>query len=698
MRLRLLTKRHGLQTLIAMTCLATAVACGPSSAPILSPLGDQVAQVGTELKLDLEGSSTDGGQLTYNFHAADLTDLEGHAQVTVSPSGTGVFRWTPLAADVGKHPFDFVVSDGSADTTVTITIDVRSAIGAATAPIFRQPLGEGTTMDLAHMDCVDVDVVIEDSDSPGVTIAQEMPLIEGAMLSSIDGLSSKWHWCPSKAQEAADNRYTLVLSADDGDNPKTIKNYLIVLRGTPNTTCPGAAPVITHTPANQSTILDLKIPVTVTDDKGIKDNPLFYYSTTNPGATPNLSTMTQLSTTLVSGTNLNGQYQAAVPNPVAGMPAGQSVTLYYVFVADDNDDTMGTCDHSTTSQVYSMKVTSTGAGNLAACAACTADAQCGTGNECVYMGSMGASYCLQACGGGCAAGFTCSASPIGSVDGKSANECVPQSGSCVMPAGTCADDSWEVNDTRTDASVNPVLTPNTYDLISCPSKTSTTRANDDWFKIVLTGDTRLDIQLAGGAETDLDLHLYKSDGTVVSESTSLTSSEEINKCLKGLTYYIKVNGYGSARNEYLLDYTATPETCNTSCTDDSHEDDDTFSQARETTYPSYTSTGNQICPADDDWFHVQLFTGDTATMDLTFAQTDSTKDLDLHLYKGSVDQWPCSPADPSTCSASHGQGASSNEHAVFVAPTGCEAGCDYYVVVRGYNNSSNAYGITIAIQ
>ena len=86
------------------------------------------------------------------------------------------------------------------------------------------------------------------------------------------------------AYVAADNRYTLVLSADDGDNPKTIKNYLIVLRGSGNTTCPGAPPVISHTPANQSTILDLKIPVTVTDDKGIKDNPLFYYSTTNPGA------------------------------------------------------------------------------------------------------------------------------------------------------------------------------------------------------------------------------------------------------------------------------------------------------------------------------------------------------------------------------------------------------------------------------
>ena len=698
MRLRLLTKRPGLLTLTAVSCLATTVACGGGGAPVLSGLSDQVAQVGTELKIDLNGSDPEGDKLTYNFRAADLMDLDGHAEVTVSPSGAGVFRWTPLAADVGQHAFDFVVSDGSNDTTVTITIDVKSAIGSATAPIFRQPLGSGTTVDMTHSDCVDVDVVIEDADSPGVTIAQEQPLIEGAMLTTKDGLTATWHWCPTKAQQAADNRYTLVLSADDGDNPKTIKNYLIVLRGGGGTSCPGAAPVITHTPMNQSTILDLTIDATVTDDKGLKDTPLFYYSTTNPGTTPDLATMTQLSTLQLSGTSTNGDYAADVPNPVATMPAGQSVTLYYVFVADDDDDPMGTCDHSTTSQVYSMKVTSTGVGNLPACATCTHDAQCGTGNECVYMGSMGASYCLQSCGASCATGFTCSANAVSSVDGASHFACVPQSGSCVMPTGACVDDTWEVNDSRSDASANPTLTPDLYSLVSCPSTTSTTRANDDWFKVVLTGDTRLDLQLEGGPETDLDLHLYHADGTVVSESTSLSASEAINKCLKGATYYVKVNGYGHARNEYLLSYGTTAETCNTTCVDDASEDDDTFSQARPTTFPTFTSTGNKICPADDDWYHVQMFTGDNVTLDLTFTQSDSTQDLDLHLYKDSVDQWPCSPADPSTCSAAHGQGASSNEHAVFTAPAGCESGCDYYVVVRGYNNSSNSYGLAIAIQ
>ena len=155
--------------------------------------------------------------------------------------------------------------------------------------MFRQPLGTGTTIDLSQKNCVDLDVVVEDQDTPTVKIGQEDPIIDGANLTAKDGQSATWHWCPSRAQEGED-RYTLVLSADDSDNPKTIKNYLVVLRGTGGggASCPGAPPAISHTPADETTRLDLAPTATVTDDKGIKDAPLFYYSTTNPGATPDL--------------------------------------------------------------------------------------------------------------------------------------------------------------------------------------------------------------------------------------------------------------------------------------------------------------------------------------------------------------------------------------------------------------------------
>ncbi len=696
MRLAQLPSARGLLTLTSLAALATAVAsCSGGAAPELNGLTDQVAQVGTELKLELDGTSENGGKLSYRYHAADLMDLDGHAEITVSPDGSGVFRWTPLAADVGNHPFDFTVSNGSDDTTVTINIDVKSAIGSATAPIFRQPLGTGTTVDLTHTMCVSLDVVVEDQDTPQVKIAQEEPLIDGATLTQTDGQTAKWNWCPTRDQ-ASETRNTLVLSADDMDNPKTIKNYLIVLRGD-TSSCPGAGPSISHSASDQTTRLDVALTATVTDAAGLKDTPLFYYSTNNPGTNPDVSTMTQLSTTLASGDNTNGQYTVSVPNPVASASDGTSATIYYVFVADDHD-TADNCDHSVTSQVYQMTITAGGSTTAGLCEACTADDQCGTGNECVYMGSMGMSYCLAGCGGGCATGYTCSTTSVTSVDGASDVQCEPDSGSCQMSTTTCIDDDWEVNDTFSDASGNPVMTPDSYDLVSCPSTTSTSRANDDYYKLVLSSDQRVDLHLVGDGASDLDLHLYHSDHTVVAASTSTSSDEDINTCLPHATYYVKVNGYGSARSLYTLTYTSSAESCAVTCTDDTSEPDDNATEARPTTYPTFTSTGNMICPNNDDWYDVSLYTGETVTIDLTFTQNTSTEDLDVHLYQNGTDLWPCDPQNVASCEIDHGQGATSNEHAVFTAPSGCDSGCDYDVVVRGWNGSTNSYGITIGIQ
>lgn len=692
-------------TLTALCCLAM-FACGGGGKPELSGLTDQVAQVGTELKIDLNGTDPDGDQLSYRFRAPDLPDIGGAASVSVSPSGAGVFRWTPLASDVGQHAFDFTVSDGDNNTTVTINIDVRSAIGSATAPIFRQPLGSGTTLDLNTKECIDFDVVVEDQDTAQLTIALEPPFAEGMSLDQGSGQGGAFNWCPTKEQEA-ETRYTVTMSADDGDNPKTIKNYLIVLRGGGGGNCPGEAPVIDHTAANESTVLDLTIGVSVTDDKGLKEAPLFYYSLTNPGATPDLGPggMTQLSTLQISGTTQDGVYAADVPNPVAGMPAGTTRTLYYVFVADDDDDGTGNCDHTTQSPVYSMVVTSTGTADQPLCATCTSDTQCGAGDLCAYVGTMGDRYCLQACDGGCPTGFACSASPIYSVDGTEAKQCVPTNGSCTMPTAACIDDMNEDDDNEAQASANATvdgpMTAGSIDGVSCPKPVQPqygSKADDDWRKLVLGADTKVDMWLYGNGESDLDLQIYKPGGALVSKSTTLTADENIIKCIKAGTYYVKVNGFTNARSEYLLDLIETPEVCGT-CVDDAREDDNTYSQARVITTFPHTSTGNQLCPSNEDWYKVRLTTGQTLTMDLTFMQNDSNGDIDLHLYDSPFnDLWPCSFDDPSMCSPARGQGGVSNEHAEYVTPAGCSAGCDYYVVVKGYNGGSNAYGITLTRQ
>ncbi|HSN27139.1 MAG TPA: lamin tail domain-containing protein [Kofleriaceae bacterium] len=200
-------------------------ACGGGSPPQIHGLSDQVATVGSELVVMIDASDDSGERIDYGVHA-DIS-LQGTAMMTKTPAGMGVFRWTPLAEQIGTHTFDFTATDSNGTTTVTIQIDVRAAVGAA--PIFRQPLGTGTVLNVAQTPCADVDILVEDQDSIMVTIAQEAPVIDGAQLTIVDGLSATWHWCPTAQQVAAQNRYTLVLSADDGDNPKTIKNYVLVL-------------------------------------------------------------------------------------------------------------------------------------------------------------------------------------------------------------------------------------------------------------------------------------------------------------------------------------------------------------------------------------------------------------------------------------------------------------------------------------
>ncbi len=211
-----------------LACVAFLLAaCTSGAAPEIAGLADQVATVGSELVIEIDGTDADGGRLTYGVQTE--VSLQGRAMLTQSPSGRGIFRWTPLAEDIGVHAFDFTASDGSNTATVSISIEVRSAVGAA--PIFRQPLGTGTAVNLVQQPCVMLSILIEDQDTAQVTIEQDAPTIPGAELSIIDGVSATWTWCPTPEQVTAASRYTLVLSADDGENPKTIKNYVIVLAG-----------------------------------------------------------------------------------------------------------------------------------------------------------------------------------------------------------------------------------------------------------------------------------------------------------------------------------------------------------------------------------------------------------------------------------------------------------------------------------
>ena len=322
----------------------------------------------------------------------------------------------------------------------------------------------------------------------------------------------------------------------------------------------------------------------------------------------------------------------------------------------------------------------------------------GAADHCVRVGTT--NHCLQACTGAsntCPSGYTCSASAVTSVNGATARQCIPSSGVCGTTT-SCTDDFFEDNDTRAQAAQLPDLDPAQYDFTSCPLADGS-NDDEDWFPIILGADATVTITLAGMEVSDLELALYDATGVRLLSATGPTSTETLTRCLTPGTYYIRVYAWGAGTmNDYSLTYGRVAGACPMVCTDDNREPDDNAGQSRSITYPDYTSTANQICAMDDDWYKVLLFNGEVMTVDLTFNQTNSTQDLDLHFYNAAgTDLTPCSEASPGTCTAAQGQGVVSNEHYTFTAPAACSTLCTYYVAVHGWAGSQNSYSIRIQV-
>lgn len=684
--------------------------CAPSS-PTFTPIDDAVAFVGSELVIALHAKDPEGDPLEFGFrtdHPDVCRDGRCRAEIRTYDDGNGVFRWTPRPEDAGVWEFEFQVSDGSTLAVERVTIEVRSSVGYHGAPLFILPLGTGTTLDLTQSGCVDLDVVVNDPDSSGVELVLEPPFLGGAELTADSGFAGTFTWCPSDEQIDADDRYRLTFSASDGKNPKTMKDYLLVLSRPPKAGCAGEAPELLHTPAPVSSIQDIVISVEVEDDVGLKAAPLLYYSTTQPSKPPELAQMIQVEMAPQDGGSLaGGTFAARVPNPVTALPAGTSATLYYVLAARDNDDPAGGCDHLTlepSGGYHAMTITNPGTGptadpGLPPCEPCTADAQCGgAADQCVVVGAGAASFCLAACDGGCPAGFTCSASPVVSVDGVGARQCVPVSGTCGAappPVVGCADDPAEENDSRAAAAARAPLPPGSYDgLVSCNDGAA--NDDEDFFRITLAGDAQVEVELAGGDASDLDLKLLDAAGALIAVSDGYESAESVSVCLGAGDYYLRVYAYEApARNPYTLSWSKTGTSCAAVCAADPREDDDSAAEARWVSLGSpHVSTGNTICAGDDDWYEVDLAAGETLVVDLTFTQEDYDEDLDLHFYDAAgVDLTPCSEDDPSTCSAFQGQSVDSNEYYEHTA----EAGGTYYLVVRGWDGAENSYDLRMEV-
>src|SRR5215831_20147209 len=215
--MRPLLRRNFAQAVTAVWGLLSLAACNGGGAPRLDPIDDQVATVGAQLSVVIHASQADGQQVVFSY---DAPDLQMGTNVSIAAYGTdgsqAMFRFTPRAADVGMHVIDFHATSGSATATESVGIQVLPAMEGKGGPEFVAPLGSGTELDVAAGPCLDVAVEIKATGATKVTIAEAEPRIAGGVLTATGGFTATWHWCPTAAQIAAADPYTLKLTASDG--------------------------------------------------------------------------------------------------------------------------------------------------------------------------------------------------------------------------------------------------------------------------------------------------------------------------------------------------------------------------------------------------------------------------------------------------------------------------------------------------
>lgn len=215
--------------LLTILIALSATRCAPNNPPILYEIGPKTAFVGTRLEFSILGADPDGDRLEFFVGSPSLGDIQQRS--TLLPIGNeAFFSWTPLSRDAGQHELHFVVSDGDLTDLQAVPVTVKQG-AEATAPVFRKPLGDGTTLDVESQQCLFLDVLVEDPDSPGVELHQRPP-IDGSELTITGSHSAVFSWCPTPAQVAAKS-HLLRLEANDHDNPPVYKEFTILIQTTP---------------------------------------------------------------------------------------------------------------------------------------------------------------------------------------------------------------------------------------------------------------------------------------------------------------------------------------------------------------------------------------------------------------------------------------------------------------------------------
>ena len=172
-------------------------------------------------------------------------------------------------------------------------------------------------------------------------------------------------------------------------------------------------------------------------------------------------------------------------------------------------------------------------------------------------------------------------------------------------------------------------------------------------------------------------------GNVISRGYSIDDNESVSACLVPGFYFVHVLSYTPGINAtYDLVVDVSENTC---CIDDALEEDDGPNQAHDIDMLAEFGL-RQICPGDQDWYRVDLRTGQTLTVEVLFDHRERGQDIDVYIadIDGQTNLTQSLPPP------NNGLSVTDNELLVYTA---ARDGL-HYVVVKGFQEEdANAYMI-----
>lgn len=206
-----------------------AAACGPEVGSLkLLAVAPKSVTVAHEVVIPLLADTSGPEALRWQWQSPirpELATRLSRPTLSAYSGGRALWRFTPQASDVGPLDIEFSAQSGELSGALSLRFVIEPG---GDPPLFREPVGEGTTLDLRAMACAAVSVVVESSSSPQVELSLINPPPNAEVVQT-DELGGKLVFCPSMSQAAAETIYPLLIQAVSGPHV-VLKSYVIVLR------------------------------------------------------------------------------------------------------------------------------------------------------------------------------------------------------------------------------------------------------------------------------------------------------------------------------------------------------------------------------------------------------------------------------------------------------------------------------------